>query len=180
MACFTKFKAWVQEALHINQEGNEKPPNAPANTPATQSPSAEEHSDTVSQALLERFVADDGVSPREQPPSTMTRDPESQAEPPPTAAIRRIQSLPALLLRNIHPASLPLPPSPTTPIPATSGSGDDEHGIPPFYRTANDFQRSAVQSEEARSANANLLARRNAAITRPSPPQPRLLRQIQP
>lgn len=184
MSCDYEVMSSVKGAKHWISaeypEGNDESLNAPTNTPAAQSPSPEGYSGAVSQALLERLVAEDGVSPREQPPYTTTLDPESQSERPSSVGIRRIRSPPTLQSLDIHPGSLPLPPSPTTPIPATSGSSDDDHRIPPFYRTANDFQQMAVQGEEARSANAILFARRKAAVTGPSPPQPGLQGQIRP
>ncbi|KAG7005350.1 hypothetical protein G7Y79_00020g048780 [Physcia stellaris] len=82
MACSTDFRAWVQKALHRIQEGNEKSLNASASTPAIRTRSPEEYSDAVSLAQLERFVADDGVSRREQPPSIMTLDPEGNEKFP--------------------------------------------------------------------------------------------------
>ena len=61
MDFIANFKAWIQGALHTNQEVNGESLKAPSNTPAAQSPSPEELSGAVSQTLHERLVA---ASPR--------------------------------------------------------------------------------------------------------------------
>lgn len=159
----------VREALYPKQERNDEPPNASANIPATQSPSAEEHSDAVFIELLEPFGADDGVSPREESSTITTPDSELQAAPSPPATTGRTRPL---LMNSLGPSS------PTISSPATPGF---ELGIDPqtkFYANLNETRRKDIAD---RLGNAAISAPSNGTNTSAFPqPQLGLLRPIAP